>query len=639
MSYHVIGLDLGACTVKAVILERSFRGYEVKETRSVPVPQDGSGPPFREAILAAAAELVEEFDPGAVSYVVGFPGRKASTWFLPLPFSDQRRISQTLPFELEDYVPFDLDEMILDYHVVSSSGGQSRVLAALARRDEVGSLLQQLKNLRVDPQTLQHEGYALAYAHPGREGADQSIAVVDIGHTQTQVTIRRGVQVDFLRSIPLGSLMITQALMKEFGVNYRTAELIKARREVVEPLPDDPLPDGLNVHDSGPDAGLEETTVSEQAPLLANLRPPEEEPERFTSEDSGWFGVDDIEATAEEWEMHDTGVDDSGDDPTVLSADEPTVVSMNPMLEESEPLPAARVQTLEAIEEVLETAQQSLVREVRNALMSYEGVEQHEVSAVLLTGGGALMKGLPEYLSEKWGVDVGLPRCLGPDQARVEPEGELARFALPFTLAYLGATGGKNGDINFRQGTYGYHKSYKTVQRLLLASAALVFVGILIGTGLFLSRLGELAQHSTALDEQVAQTISEGFPDITVDVSRGIDRPMALMLEEHLRLQEHGKALGLGVPRSRCLAVLQQISAMVPPRDEVTLNVDDYSYEADQVKIRGTTDSFEAIQKTERAIGECELVHSVDSSEGSKGDKKSFDFIITLKPADELPEG
>ncbi len=664
MAYLVIGLDRGTCEVKAVILERSFRGNEVKGTRVVRVPQDGSGPPSEEAVEAAVAQIVDEFDPGAVGYVTDFRSERASVWFVPLPFTDQRRIDQTLPFELENHVPFDLDDMVLDYRVVRAEHGESRVLAALAPRNEMRDTLQALKKFKVDPRAVILDGDALAQVPPGKNNIDKTLAIVDLGHTQTIVTVRRGAQTDFIRAIPQGGLQVTQAVMERFGVNYRTAEEMKIRLRPVDPIPDDQEQAELEGGEAR-DGGAEE---SESAIREGTGGSGTVEGEGSSSDRGGAEGSS-SDSTLEEFRrIFDPDGEEAGSGQELSSLEpvddqvrdpdaEPTVrveaehAPAGEMGEQAVSSPAEhawrdegaspgepdRVPPTEAtIRQVVENAMQPLLREVRSALIAYEGKEHREVDAMLLIGGGALFEGLPEAFEETLGIPVGRPSRLGPDQMTVSAPETLCRYAKAFALAYLGATDSRQGAIDFRTGEFSFQKSYLALRRYLLAAAVLVFLGIIVATGMFVSEVQKLRRESRELDNRIAEAIKAGFPELDVDVSRGIEMAIAKMREQYATMEARGKRLGIGDARRTSIDLLREISAVVPGSDEVKIDVDDFSFEGNQIKLRGTADKFESIDKVEKAIQSSDMVLETKSEVGSKGEKKNFNLVITLRePGDD----
>ena len=140
MAGYVIGLDLSPRCVRAAVLKTSIRGYEIEDFLSVepqqPAPGEQQDPG---AVIAAARAILDTVDHPQVTVVVGLSARNVSTWLIDMPFTDPKRIAQTLAFEVENYVPWDLDEVVLDYKIVDASrGGAGFATATVCRhRDEL----------------------------------------------------------------------------------------------------------------------------------------------------------------------------------------------------------------------------------------------------------------------------------------------------------------------------------------------------------------------------------------------------------------------------------------------------------------------------------------------------------------------
>src|SRR5512134_932249 len=112
MAQRILGLDLGAHTVKAVLLESTFRGYAVLESARTVLPPGAAG---AERHAAAVRALLADRGWRVDSAVVDLPGAGVSTTVVTLPFTDQKRIEQTVAFEVEGQIPFDLEEVAWDW--------------------------------------------------------------------------------------------------------------------------------------------------------------------------------------------------------------------------------------------------------------------------------------------------------------------------------------------------------------------------------------------------------------------------------------------------------------------------------------------------------------------------------------------
>ena len=217
----VIGVDLGSHTVKLAVMEQRLGKVQVQDYRLRRVVGAEATPTLSER-LAALGELISELRPEEnTTWAVGMPGNRVSTRLIKLPFSDRERIEQTLPFELERFVPFDPEDFILDWRTVPHVGDGARVMCALAHRDEVQATLEGLQAVGVDPKHLVLDADALGLFS---DSAEHVQAIVDVGHDRTLVCLTRGDEVLAVRVISRGGGDLTEALSAAMKADRGAAE-------------------------------------------------------------------------------------------------------------------------------------------------------------------------------------------------------------------------------------------------------------------------------------------------------------------------------------------------------------------------------------------------------------------------------
>ena len=226
---RILGLDLGAHSIKVVLLETTFRGASIA-ARSELERDDG----FDFSRLIAHLRMHNEM--GADQIIVAAPGASVATQHLSLPFTDARRVEATLGFEVESLLPYDIDEVTYDHQLLSIDGGKSELLVGSARTQEIASLLAELKAVGLDPRVVTSS--ALAYQNilcqPTRgdgavatEGAD---AILDIGHERTSLCVGTGAgRLLGARTFMGGGRDLTRAVAAEFNVSLEDAQTWKER--------------------------------------------------------------------------------------------------------------------------------------------------------------------------------------------------------------------------------------------------------------------------------------------------------------------------------------------------------------------------------------------------------------------------
>ncbi len=236
---RVLGIDLGAWTVKVAVLEGSFGRLTLQALHSRRVVAEPGQVPELEQRLEALRTLMEEEElQGFGNVVTAWPAHRASLRVVTLPFDDRAKVARILPFEVENYVPFEVDDKILEHRIIQREEGSCRVLSCLADREEVRALLEGMGELGLDPRHLCLDADINACLAAGEPGVR---TVVDIGYSRTVVTLLvDGVAVD-ARAVVSGGRQLDRALCEAFDIDPEAAESYR-RAAVIGAGPDTAVP-------------------------------------------------------------------------------------------------------------------------------------------------------------------------------------------------------------------------------------------------------------------------------------------------------------------------------------------------------------------------------------------------------------
>lgn len=299
MSQRILGVDLGAHSVKLVVASAGFRTTQIVDTFEQEIPA-GDGPPDERAWVALAA-LLDRHGLRNDTALIGLPGDAVSVRVLDFPFAGLKRadLEKAVGGELEGQLPHDLEELVFDCEqipmvdaprpmagdddptAVSSVPGAphagTRVLAAASSLERATAWVNAARKIGVEPRSL--VAAPLAYARAvdallateGPEARAEAIAVVDVGHVRTNVAVVHGGKVVFARTLSRGGRGVTQAIAKAWNLPWDDAERIKRTQAevqagataVVDPLA---RPTQTGVTD------LHDVVMREVQPLARDLR-------------------------------------------------------------------------------------------------------------------------------------------------------------------------------------------------------------------------------------------------------------------------------------------------------------------------------------------------------------------------------
>jgi type IV pilus assembly protein PilM len=225
----VIGLDIGSYSIKAIEIVNTFKSYEITNFYETVVP-NLEGAPLDAVAAACMEQLFRENQLEADRIIAAMPGQFVSSRILPFNFSDYRKIESSIMVQLEDMVPFNMEDMIVNHQVLGQSGGKTLALAVMTRKIFLKNFLDQLARLNIDPKLVDIDSlafYNLASFLPVEP--TQCYGIVDIGHEKTSICIVKNGLLRMFRSINLGGRYITEFLARDMEVTYHEAQRIKHR--------------------------------------------------------------------------------------------------------------------------------------------------------------------------------------------------------------------------------------------------------------------------------------------------------------------------------------------------------------------------------------------------------------------------
>ena len=124
--------------VRAAVAERTWNSFHIL---GVFEEERRSGEPD---LVAALARLLART--GKADIVISaLPGEFVLKRLLELPFDDPRKLAQVVPFELEEHLPFAVEDAVIASSRVGRDGDNTIVVAALARKPDLRHHLELLE--------------------------------------------------------------------------------------------------------------------------------------------------------------------------------------------------------------------------------------------------------------------------------------------------------------------------------------------------------------------------------------------------------------------------------------------------------------------------------------------------------------
>jgi type IV pilus assembly protein PilM len=239
----VVGLDIGSSAVKAVELKISGKGFKVMALASEPVPPDSivDGAIIDGTAVADAIRRLFERAPFKSKEVAAsLSGNAVIVKKITLPVMTEAELAESIHWEAEQYIPFDIQDVNLDYQILNpgtgaDSNGTMEVLLVAAKKEKIADYTGVISRAGRVPVFVDVDAFALQNAYETNYGLEPDAVVVllNAGASAINLNILCGDQSVFTRDISSGGNAYTEAVQKELNLPFETAELLK-KGEIVD---------------------------------------------------------------------------------------------------------------------------------------------------------------------------------------------------------------------------------------------------------------------------------------------------------------------------------------------------------------------------------------------------------------------
>ncbi len=237
----LIGMDISTSAVKMVELtDTGNKMYRIERYAIEPLPRDSvieGNINNLDAVGEAVKRCHSRLGSSIKNVALALPNAAVITKKILVPAGlTEEEIEVQVEAEANQYIPFSLDEVNLDFQVVGPAGEDAEdveVLIAASRKEKVedrvaATEVAGLKAAVVDVDLLAAQAaYELIESQFPDHAKDQNVAIVDVGATFTTINVLRNGQSIYLREQPFGGAQLTQEIQDKFGLSREEAEVAK----------------------------------------------------------------------------------------------------------------------------------------------------------------------------------------------------------------------------------------------------------------------------------------------------------------------------------------------------------------------------------------------------------------------------
>ncbi|HJS73306.1 MAG TPA: type IV pilus assembly protein PilM, partial [Vicinamibacteria bacterium] len=233
---NLVGLDVGSSSVKAVELKPgkgdTFQlttiGLEYLSPEAIVDGQIMDST----SVIDAIQRLFSEYKIKTTDVATSISGSSVIVKKIQLPAMSEQELAESIHWEAEQYIPFDIQEVNLDYQVLdpSAAGGNMDILLVAAKKDKINDYTSVVTQAGRNPIVMDVDAFALQNAYEMNYGVEPGrvVAMVNIGASQANINVVRGETSIFTRDITtIGGNQYTEAIQKDLNVSFEQAENAK----------------------------------------------------------------------------------------------------------------------------------------------------------------------------------------------------------------------------------------------------------------------------------------------------------------------------------------------------------------------------------------------------------------------------
>jgi type IV pilus assembly protein PilM len=228
-------LDIGSKSIKAAEIVDSKKGFTLSKFGMTDIPpgliEDGAikDP---EKVAEIIRNLFKSYGIRNHAVALSIGGYSVIVKKISVQNTSEDQLQDTIHFEAEQYIPFDINDVNLDFQILGeneNNPNQMNVLLVAAKKEMVNDYISLAEMAGLDPRIIDVDAFALqnAFELNYDSQAGESIALIDIGASKTSLNILKGGNSVFMRDVSLGCNQINQKISALVDCTGEEAEAIK----------------------------------------------------------------------------------------------------------------------------------------------------------------------------------------------------------------------------------------------------------------------------------------------------------------------------------------------------------------------------------------------------------------------------
>ena len=240
----LVAIDIGTSSIKLAEVESSRRGPVLKRFAVYPLnPGLVVGGEIADAATVAdcISTLLKTNKVKAKHASTGLWGGGVIVKKISMPKMEANLVAEQIKWEAEQYIPFDINEISLEHHILQNRNSTSEsleVLLVAAKQEFVFRSVETIESAGLKCSVLDVSAFALTNCFEANYGQlDGTVALLNIGAAVTSLVVLDRGEIIFCRDIQIGGSQYTSEINKAMGVSLAEAESLKTSASMGQEVP------------------------------------------------------------------------------------------------------------------------------------------------------------------------------------------------------------------------------------------------------------------------------------------------------------------------------------------------------------------------------------------------------------------
>ncbi len=249
-----VGLDIGSSALKLIELKPISKGdkkFQLLgmgiENISPEVIVDGT---VMDAVsvIDAIERIFRENRIKGDTVATGVSGNPVIIRKISLPLMSPEELAESIQWEAEQYIPFDIDEVNIGYEILEGTQnpdhGTMDVILAAVKKEKINDYTSVVKQAGKNAGVVDVDAFALynAFEFNYPEEMSKTVSLINIGANIMNINIIESGVSTFWRDTTIGGSQYTEAIQKEMNLSYQQSENLKKGIEIDGISPDKVIP-------------------------------------------------------------------------------------------------------------------------------------------------------------------------------------------------------------------------------------------------------------------------------------------------------------------------------------------------------------------------------------------------------------